>query len=80
MSGSSGDPATSEVNRRLLASDVELAQVSVQEKRAELEIAQKEKLDASRLKLAELAVRRAEIELERAKLRLSQGTVAPARH
>jgi hypothetical protein len=49
------------------------------EKRAELEIANKDKVDASRLKLAELAVRRAEIELERAKLRLSQGGRSPTR-
>jgi hypothetical protein len=69
----------SEFDRRLLASDVELAQVSLLEKRAELEIANKDKVDASRLKLAELAVRRAEIELERAKLRLSQGGRSPTR-
>jgi hypothetical protein len=61
-----------EFDRRLLGSDVELAKVSLLEKRAELEIAQRDKVDASRLKLAELAVRRAEIELERAMLRLSQ--------
>jgi hypothetical protein len=62
----------SEVDRRLLKSEVELAKISLLEKRAELEIAQKDKLDGGRMKLAELAVRRAEIELERAMLRLSQ--------
>jgi beta-lactamase regulating signal transducer with metallopeptidase domain len=74
VAGSRDDGAVAEFDRRLLASDVELAQVSLLEKRAELEIAQSDKVDASRLKLAELAVRRAEIELERAKLRLSQGS------
>jgi hypothetical protein len=66
--------AAAEFDRRLLASDVELAQVSLLEKQAELEIANKDKVDEARLKLAELAVRRAEIELARAKLRLSQGS------
>jgi hypothetical protein len=73
--GSSDDSGSAaEFDRRLLASDVELAQVSLLEKRAELEIAKKDKVDEPRLNLAELAVRRAEIELARAKLRLSQGS------
>jgi hypothetical protein len=63
----------------LLRSDVDLAEVSLQEKHAELEIAKKDKVDEPRLKLAELAVRRAEIELERAKLRLSRGSAGASR-
>ena len=76
---SSADTAASEFDRRLLASDVELAEVSFMEKRAELEIAKKDNVDEPRLRLAELAVRRAEIELKRAKLRLSQGSRAASK-
>jgi beta-lactamase regulating signal transducer with metallopeptidase domain len=70
--GLRGTGTESDLDSELLRSDVELAEVNMMEKRAELEIAVKDNVDAGRRKLAELAVRRAEIELSRAKLRLSR--------
>jgi hypothetical protein len=67
-----GSDSRPDIDRQLLQSDVELAEVGLLEKQAELEIAKKDKVDESRLKLAELAVRRARIELGRATLRLSR--------
>ena len=78
-SSSYAGAAAAEFDQRLLRSDVELAEVSLQEKHAELEIAKKDKVDEPRLKLAELAVRRAQIELERAKLRLLRGSAGASR-
>jgi hypothetical protein len=76
---SSGSDRRSDLDQQLLASDVELAEVGLLEKRAELEIGRKDNIDSSRLKLAELAVRRAEIELSRAKLRLEASRSADSR-
>ncbi len=69
----SSDTAGPDLDRELLRSDVELAELNVLEQRVKLRIAQKENVDASQRDLAELAVRRAEIELKRAQLRLSRG-------
>jgi len=67
------ETAAPDLDRELLRSDVELAEVNLMEQRVKLRITQKENVDASQRDLAELAVRRAEIELKRAQLRLSRG-------
>jgi beta-lactamase regulating signal transducer with metallopeptidase domain len=76
---SGGSDSRPDIDRQLLQSDVELANVGLLEKRAELEIARNDKVDAGLLKLAELAVRRAEIELARAKLKLQGSGSATSR-
>jgi hypothetical protein len=75
----SSETAAPDLDRELLRSDVELAEVNVREQRVKLQMAKKDNaavpssISEGSLSLAELAVRRAEIELKRAQLRLSRG-------
>ena len=54
--------------------NMELAQIDLDERRIELDMAKEQGAAPTQLRLAELAVRRAEIKLEQAKLRMSGST------
>lgn len=60
----------------LLQSDVELAEINLAEKQAQLAIAEEEHVSGAKLQLAKLAVRRAEIELKRSRAKLRQDVPA----
>jgi beta-lactamase regulating signal transducer with metallopeptidase domain len=62
--------------RAILESDLQLAEVNLEEKRAELEVAIEEHASEGKRKLAQLAIRRAEIELARCKLKLQRNQPA----
>lgn len=58
--------------RAILESDLQLAEINLEEKRAELEVAIEEHASEGKRKLAQLAIRRAEVELARCKLKLQR--------
>jgi beta-lactamase regulating signal transducer with metallopeptidase domain len=67
------------VEKEMLESDVELAKINLAEKEVQFDIAHKDGLDESHLRLAKLAVDRAKVELKRAELQLKNGSLAGRR-
>jgi hypothetical protein len=70
-------PPRADFDAEMLRTDLELAQVSLAEKKTELDLLQGEKAPAGKLRLAELSVRRAQIELQRCQLKLRHAGSVP---